>query len=49
MSAPYTLFKRGKTWYVQFRDASGKRTTAKSTGYARKDGATTILKQGAGE
>jgi integrase len=39
MPAPYTLFKRGKTWYVQFRDAAGNRTTAKSTGCARKDDA----------
>lgn len=34
MPAPYRLFKRSNSpyWYVQFRDADGSRTTAKSSG-----------------
>ena len=32
MAAPYTLFRRGAYFYVQFRDASGKRLGPRSTG-----------------
>jgi integrase len=33
---PYTLFKRGKVWYVQFRTIDGERVTPKSTGETAK-------------